>query len=60
MIFSLGKIVLSDIEIIPFEHHNATWHVKTGTNDVTLQYVTVQITSFSDVRKAKNGQFHKM
>ena len=38
MLFSLGKIFLSDKEIIPLDHYNAPWHTKTGTNDTTLQY----------------------
>ena len=38
MVFSLGKIFVSDEEIIPFEHYNAPLHTQTGTNDVTLQF----------------------
>ena len=38
MVVSLGKISLSEEEIIPFERYNAPRRAKIGTNDVTLQY----------------------
>ena len=38
MVFSLGKIFLSNEEIIPFEQYNAPCRAKIATNDVTLQY----------------------
>ena len=38
MVFSLGKILLSDKEIIPFQRYNPQWHDKIGMNGVTLQY----------------------
>ena len=41
MAISLGKIFLSEKEIIPFECYNALWCAKIMTNDVTLQYKLV-------------------
>ena len=38
MVFSLGKIFLSEEEIISFERNNAPRHARIVTNDVTLQY----------------------
>ena len=38
MVFSLGKIFLSDKEIILLERYNAPSCAKTGTSDVALQY----------------------
>ena len=38
MVFSLGKIFLSDKEIIPFQRYNPPGNAKIGTNDVMLQY----------------------
>ena len=55
MVFTLGKIFLSDKSIIPFESYNAPGRAKIGTFEVMLQYKL----SFSDVRKASNDQFSK-
>ena len=41
MVFSLGKLFLSDEELISFKCYNALGCAKIGTNDVTSQFKLV-------------------
>ena len=51
MFFFLGKIFLSDKELIPSERNSQNWEKQCN--------ITVHITSFSDVRIAKDSHFNK-
>ena len=52
MVFSLGKIFVSDEDIISFELYKAPWRAKIGTIEVTLQY---KLRSFQTPEKPKTA-----
>ena len=56
MVFSLGKLFLSDEELISFKRYNAPRCAKIGTNDVTSQF---KLRHFQTSEKQENGQFNK-